>query len=140
MQLFIQHNPQLYDNTNVDFDVLGLLPQGGDVTNCIPVVIEDVPVADTKNQEQHQQHEEQKEEEKEEEKEDDEVELGPEQGGASGIPLRELDMVQDYVPQPLETHMNLDEAIQTRYGDPTNPLPWLHTGNVLNDLNTPGIV
>ena len=139
IQFRIQHNPQLYDNTRVDFDALGLLPQGGDVADCIPVVIKDVPVVDTKNQEQQQQHEEQKEEEKEEEKEDDEVELGPEQGGASGIPLRELDMAQDYVPQPLETHMNVDEAIQTRYGDPTNPLPWPHTGNALNDFNTPGI-
>jgi TolA-binding protein len=131
MQYRIRNNPQLYENTEVDFDALNQLPEGGDLTNRIPVVIEDVPMEDT--------DEEEKEEEREEEKQDDEVELGPEQGGASGMPDDELDMAQDYVPQPVETNMNVDDAIRTRYGDPTNPLPWPHVGDALNDYNTPGI-
>jgi hypothetical protein len=103
MQYRIRNNPQLYENTEVDFDALNQLPEGGDLTNRIPVVIEDVPMEDT--------DEEEKVEEREEEKQDDEVELGPEQGGASGMPDDELDMAQDYVPQPVETNMNVDDAI-----------------------------
>ena len=84
---------------------------------------------------------------------DDEFDEGPEQGGATGIPMEEQDDVrEEYVPQPIQQEFNVDEALKEFLLNPASnydgdaplqgdvPLQWpAQSSTPVSDYNTPGL-
>jgi hypothetical protein len=141
-----------YGEVQINGDNLNAIPADGNVFSSIPQVqepqLEDhvSQFSRQSNQQRTQQSNQSSNESADEppapvqeDETENQLELGPEQGGATGQHPEDGDPNQlqaEYVPQSIQRHGMVEEGLQAALGSAANPMAWPEHGNRLSDYNT----
>jgi hypothetical protein len=127
-------DPTNFGQLRIDYEVLQQLPAGGSVLHLVPQVVEDdtprTEESDTPTDVDFI--------------ETTDIENGPDQCGATGSPNEDAEdrgPLQDYVAQPLERNVNVEDSLRQELfgGTRENPAAWPELGEPVSDYSTPNI-